>query len=326
MEPFVYSRARDVQGAIAQLDAHSMYLAGGTELLNLLKERIVTPARVIDVNRLPLAAVDIDDRLLRIGALARMSDVAAHPHVRAAFPAISEALEKSASPQLRNMASMGGNLMQRTRCPYFRADTVVPCNKRTPGSGCSALAADTRAHAIFGGSEWCVATHPSDVAVALAAFDAVVQVCSSTGDRTIPMRDFHRLPDDRPQDDTTLRFGELIVRIDVPVTPAAQYSHYLKVRERASYEFALVSAAVGIDVEGSVIRDVRIALGGVAPKPWRLNDAEDALRGQPFTRAGIEAATRSALRAARPRHGNAFKVELAARTVIRAMTHLGASA
>jgi xanthine dehydrogenase YagS FAD-binding subunit len=326
MEPFAYHRAEDVAGALVLLDARSAYLAGGTELLNLLKERIATPARVVDINRLPLATLEFDDNTLRIGALARMSDVAADAGVRADFPAISESLELSASPQLRNMASMGGNLLQRTRCPYFRADASLPCNKRTPGSGCSALAADTRAHAVFGGSESCVATHPSDVAVALAAFDAVVHVAGMSAQRSLPLDQLYRLPEDRPQDDTTLQHGELIVHIDVPRTAAARRSRYLKVRERASYEFALVSAAVGLELDGAVVRDVRIALGGVAPKPWRLRAAEDALRGQSFARATLEAATRSALRAARPRQDNAFKVELAARTVLRAFALLGASA
>lgn len=323
MEPFVYRRAPDVAGALALFDPQSAFLAGGTELINLLKEGIATPATVIDINRLPLATLEFEPARLRIGALMRMSDVAADARVREAFPAISEALELSASPQLRNMASMGGNLLQRTRCPYFRADRALPCNKRAPGTGCSALAENTRAHAIFGGSETCVATHPSDVAVVLSALDAVVHVTGVERERDVPIDDFYRLPGDRPQDDTTLQHGELIEHIDVPVSAVARRSRYVKVRERASYEFALVSAAVGVEYDGSAARDVRIALGGVAPKPWRLRAAEERLRGEAFTLRHLDIAVRDALRAAQPRSDNAFKVELAARAIRRACASLG---
>jgi xanthine dehydrogenase YagS FAD-binding subunit len=330
MEPFVYRRAADAQQAISLLaaDPHGAFIAGGTELVNWLKEGIAQPRALIDINGLrPLAAIEAGPAGLRLGALARMSEVAAHPAVRRGYPVIAEALVRSASAQLRNMASMAGNLMQRTRCPYFRADAGLPCNKRAPGSGCAALRGHDRHAAIFGWSESCIATHPSDVAVAFAALDAVVHVHGSGGERVIPFEEFYRLPGDRPQDETTLRHGELITAIVVPAAPVAARSHYLKVRERSSYEFALVSAAVAVDVDGSTIRGARIALGGVAPKPWRLRAAEAALAGRPFTVASLRAALdASAFAEARPRRENAFKVELARRTVIRAMTTLGAAA
>jgi xanthine dehydrogenase YagS FAD-binding subunit len=330
MQPFAYQRAADVPQAIALLAAEpeAAFIAGGTELVNWLKEGIVQPRALIDINGLrSLAAIEAGPGGLRIGALARMSEVAAHPVVRRAYPAVAEALVRSASQQLRNMASMGGNLLQRTRCPYFRADVPVPCNKRTPGSGCSALHGHDRHAAIFGWSESCIATHPSDVAVVLAALDAVVHVRGAEGERKIALEDFYRLPGDRPQDDTTLRRGELITAIEVPAAPFAARSRYLKVRERTSYEFALVSAAVALDLDGSSIRAARIALGGVAPKPWRLRTAEAALAGRPFTVATVRAALDGgAFAGARPRHANAFKVELAKRTIVRALTGLGAAA
>jgi xanthine dehydrogenase YagS FAD-binding subunit len=329
MQPFAYQRAADVSQAIALLAAEpgAAFIAGGTELVNWLKEGILQPRALIDINGLrSLATIDAGPAGLRIGALARMTEVAAHPVVRRAYPAVAEALVRSASQQLRNMASMGGNLLPRTRCPYFRADVPVPCNKRTPGSGCAALHGHDRPAAIFGWSESCIATHPSDVAVALAALDAVVHVRGPEGERKIALEEFYRLPGDRPQDDTTLRRGELILAIEVPAAPFAACSRYVKVRERTSYEFALVSAAVALDLDGSSIRAARIALGGVAPKPWRLRMAEIALAGGPFTVAAVRAALEGgAFAEARPRHANAFKVELAKRTVIRALTGLGAT-
>ena len=252
-----------------------------------------------------------------------MSDVAAHPAVRRAYPAIAEALELSASPQLRNMASMGGNLMQRTRCPYFRAETELPCNKRRPGTGCAAREGENRGHAIFGWSDACVATHPSDVAVALAALEATVHVLGPRGERAIPVVDFYRLPDDGPEQDTVLAHDELITAIDVPASPLTGRSHYLKVRERSSYEFALVSAAVALAMDGKHIQQARIALGGVAPRPWRLTAAEGALIGAPLERDALRRAVESAFGAARPLAHNGFKVELARRTVVRALEHAG---
>jgi xanthine dehydrogenase YagS FAD-binding subunit len=333
MRDFAYTRAGDTGSALAVLDpaagTGARPIAGGTELVNLLKERIEEPDLLVDINGLPLAEIAAGGDGLRLGALARMSDVAADPAVRAGYPVIAQALELSASPQLRNMASMGGNLLQRTRCPYFRADAILPCNKRTPGSGCAALGerGQQRTQAIFGASDHCVATHPSDVAVALAALDAQVHVTGPAGTQVIALADFHRLPGDTPERDTVLPEGALVTGITVPASPVAARSVYLKVRERASYEFALVSAAVAVEVDDGAITAARIALGGVAPKPWRLPEAEAALAG---VRADDEAAVRAAVEpsfaAARPLPGNAFKVELAVRTVVRALAQAAGGA
>ena len=327
MQPFAFARANTLAEAIiAANEPGTAVIAGGTELINWLKEEIAAPRRVVDINGLlELQEVDVAPSGLTVGALARMSDVARHQGVRQDYPAIAQALEKSASPQLRNMASMGGNLMQRTRCPYFRAEVDLPCNKRRPGSGCASLEGEDRTMAVFGWSERCLATNPSDVAVALVALDAWIEIEGSKGSRTIPLRDFHRLPDEEPDRDTVLEPGELIIRIHVPFSPVARRSHYLKLRERASYEFALVSAAVAIDLDGEVIREARVALGGVAPKPWRLDDAELALRGVHIGRPdALRAAIEPAFENARPRKHNGFKIELAKRAVVRAIEGLGA--
>jgi xanthine dehydrogenase YagS FAD-binding subunit len=326
MQTFAYARAAtlpDAIGAAAQSDG--MLIAGGTELLNWMKEGIVAPQRLIDINGISgLDRIEINDSGLRIGALARMSDVARHEAVVRDYPAVSQALFKSASPQLRNMASMGGNLMQRTRCPYFRADIELPCNKRRPGSGCSALVGEDRGMALFGWSESCVATHPSDVAVAFAALDAVIHVEGPGGVRTVPIGNFHRLPGDSPERETILEGGEVITAIDVPASAVAQRSHYLKVRERASYEFALVSAAVGLDLDGANVREARIALGGMAPKPWRLAGAEQALQGIALADiSALRQAVDGGFDEARPRRHNGFKIELAKRAVVRALQSAG---
>ncbi|TAM76286.1 xanthine dehydrogenase family protein subunit M [bacterium] len=328
MHPFEYARAGDAAGAVAALagDPEAAFIAGGTELVNWLKDGIERPGRVVDINRLPLGQIEATSAGLRIGTLARMSDVAAHRAVRSGFPALAEALERSASAQLRNMASMGGNLLQRTRCPYFRAETDLPCNKRRPGSGCAAREGLNRTHAIFGWSDACVATHPSDAAVALRALEASVRVLGRGGERSIPLADFYRLPGDAPERDTVLEHGELIVGIDVPATPRARRSWYVKVRERASYEFALVSAAVALDLDGGRIREVRIALGGVAPMPWPLTEAERALAGLPLERAALARAVDGAFSEARPLARNAFKIALAKRTVVRALEIAGGMA
>lgn len=329
MQSFAYERAATLAQAIgAAAEPGTAVIAGGTELLNWMKDGIAAPRRLVDLNGLPgLDGVTADDRDLRIGALARMSDLAEHPAIRRDWPAVSQALLQSASAQIRTMASIGGNLMQRTRCPYFRAEAELPCNRRRPGSGCAALAGEDRSAAIFGWTEQCIATHASDVAVALAALDAVVHVDGPGGPRAIPVTEFHRLPDYAPVPETALEPGELVTAIEVPASAAARRSHYLKLRERASYEFALVSAAVGLDLDGDVIREARIALGGVAAKPWRLRDAEEALRGMA---SADEPALRRALDAgfaeARPRRGNGFKVELAKRAVIRALQIAGGAA
>jgi xanthine dehydrogenase YagS FAD-binding subunit len=326
MQSFAYERAATLAQAIgAAAEPDTAVIAGGTELLNWMKDGISAPRRLVDLNGLfGLDGVAIDDRGLRIGALARMSDLAEHPAIRRDWPAVSQALLQSASGQIRTMASIGGNLMQRTRCPYFRAEVDLPCNRRRPGSGCAALAGEDRSAAIFGWTEQCVATHPSDVAVALAALDAVVHVDGPGGPRAIPVTEFHRLPDHGSVRETVLESGELITAIEVSASATARRSHYLKLRERASYEFALVSAAVGLDLDGTMIREARIALGGVAAKPWRLRETEEALRGvtladEPALRRAVDAGFAEA----RPLRRNGFKVELAKRAVVRALQIMG---
>jgi xanthine dehydrogenase YagS FAD-binding subunit len=324
MENFRYAKATDLSSALAALRAPSTRaLAGGTELLNWMRDGIEAPAQVLDIGGLPLDSIQATGAGLRIGALARMSDVAAHAEVRRGYPVLAQSLELAASPQIRNLATMGGNLMQRTRCPYFRAETPLPCNKRRPGTGCPARHGENRQHAIFGWSEACVATHPSDLAVALAALDAVIRVASSNGQRSIPATEFHRLPDGEPQRDNVLQPGELITGIEVPASPSAARSHYLKVRERSSYEFAMVSAAVTLELDGATIRGARIALGGVAHRPWRLPAAERALRGARLERSALIAAADGAFSDARPLEQNGFKIELAKQTVTRALELAG---
>jgi len=330
MQTFVYQRVEDVDTAIGILerDADAWPIAGGTELVNWMKEDICRPVRLVDINGLRgLDRIEADEHGLHIGALARMSDVAASPSVVREYPAIAEALLRSASPQLRNMASMGGNLLQRTRCTYFRAEVELPCNKRRAGSGCAARDGANRWAAIFGWSEHCVATHPSDVAVALVALDARVRLRGSH-QRSVLLDEFLRLPGDAPQVDNLRQPGELIVGIDVPSSAMARRSWYLKVRERTSYEFALVSAAVALDLDPQRrIRGVQIALGGVAHKPWRLRPAEQALVG-----ASIEDAHELGRRLtpafdeARPLDQNRFKIELASRTVVRTLQLAGGRA
>jgi xanthine dehydrogenase YagS FAD-binding subunit len=329
MQSFVLTKASSLPQAIAAAaTTGTIVIAGGTEVLNWLKEGIIAPHRLLDINALPdLDRIESDSRGLRIGALARMSDVASHASIIGDYPAVAQALQQGASPQLRNMASMGGNLMQRTRCPYFRAELDLPCNKRRPGSGCSALEGADRGMALFGWSEKCLATHPSDVAVAFAALEAIVHVAGPDGRRLIPFEEFYLLPGDSPDRDTSLTQGELIVAIEVPASPFARKSYYLKVRERASYAAALVSAAVGLDMNGANIRSARIALGGVAHKPWRLGVAEQALQGIALSdKAALGRALESDFAEARPRRNNAFKLELAKRTVLRALQIAGGMA
>lgn len=332
MQPFSYYRAATVEDALAvmQRERAAQVVAGGTEIVNWMKDGIAMPSVLVDINQVPdLDAIEFTRDGLHIGALARMSDVAAHPEVQSNFPAIAEALHKSASQQLRNMASMGGNVLQRTRCPYFRADVELACNKRSPGSGCSALDGYDRTAAIFGWSEHCIATHPSDVAVALVALDATVDLRSASGaERTIALSEFFALPGDTPDRDNVLQHDELIVRMTVPASAVARHSWYLKVRERTSYEFALVSVAAGLHLEADGrIADARIALGGVAHRPWRLGAAERALRGaSPTDRLAVRAAIDAAFAEARPRRGNVFKVELARRAVVRTLELVGGNA
>jgi xanthine dehydrogenase YagS FAD-binding subunit len=329
MHPFALSRADDAAQAIAahSQDPHLAFIAGGTDLIGLIKDRATLPERLLDINHLPgLACIEAPpDGGLHIGALAHMSDVAAHIEVRRRFPVIAEALLFAASSQLRNMATIGGNIMQRTRCAYFRDEDDVPCNKRRLGSGCSALHGLNRNHAVFGWSEACVATHPSDLAVALAAMDAVVIVRGPTGQRSISFTDFHRLPGSAPGRDNVLARGDLIVAMEVPARPEGCASHYLKVRDRQSYEFALVSVAAGVATDNGRIRSARLALGGVAHKPWRLTAAEGALRGASLNDSdAMKSAIAKSFADARPLAHNAFKVELAQRAALRALQTAGA--
>ena len=329
MHPITLSRPTDISAAIAAhaRDAHLAFIAGGTDLIGLMKDRVTLPERLLDINRLPdLAQIEaLPDGGLRIGALARMSDVAADPKVRSRFPVIAESLLFAASGQLRNMATIGGNIMQRTRCPYFRDEDDLPCNKRRPGSGCSARFGLNRNHAIFGWSDDCVATHPSDLAVALAALDANVLVRGPGGKRSIPFTEFHLLPGNTPARDNVLERGDLIVAIEVPQRIEGRASHYLKLRDRQSYEFALVSTAAAVVADRRRIGSARIALGGVAHKPWRLTAAESALRGVSLDDSGaLKAAIAASFSEARPLAHNAFKIELAQRVALRALETAGA--
>ena len=329
MHQFTLSRPTDIPAAIAAhaQDAHLAFIAGGTDLLGLLKDRVTLPERLLDINRLPdLAQIEaLPDGGLRIGALARMSDVAADPKVRSRFPVIAESLLFAASGQLRNMATIGGNIMQRTRCPYFRDEDELPCNKRRPGSGCSARFGLNRNHAIFGWSDDCVATHPSDLAVALAALDANVLVRGPRGKRSIPFTEFHLLPGNTPERDNVLDRGDLIVAIEVPPRIEGRASHYLKLRDRQSYEFALVSTAAAVVADRRRIGSARIALGGVAHKPWRLTAAESALRGVSLDDTdALKTAIAASFTEARPLAHNAFKIELAQRVALRALELAGA--
>ena len=323
MNPFTYSRATDPDAALHELTGNNRakFLGGGTNLIDLMKLGVETPGHLVDVTRLPLAQiVEIPGGGLRLGALARNSDTAAHPLVQERYPVLSQAFLAGASPQLRNMATIGGNLLQRTRCYYFN-DTAFPaCNKRQPGSGCGALEGFNRIHAILGQSEQCIATNPSDMCVALAALDAVVQVTGPKGAREIKFADFHRLPGDHPERDTTLEPDELIVAVDLPAAPWAKGSHYLKVRDRASYAFALVSVAAGLEVKDGKIKQARLALGGVAHKPWRAHEAEDKLAGAPPTRENFQAAADAALAGAKGYEHNSFKIGLAKRSIVRALS------
>jgi xanthine dehydrogenase YagS FAD-binding subunit len=321
MRPLSYARARDEADAIALVssDPTSAFLAGGTTEIDLVRLGVTRPDRLVDINDLPLADVqDLAGGGVRIGALARMSDVARAPAIVERYPAVAQGLVLAASEQLRNMASMGGNLCQRVRCAYFR-DNISPCNKREPGSGCSALEGLNRGHAILGTSEHCIATHPSDVAVALVAFDAVVSTVGPGGAREIAVDDFYREPGDTPDVEHPLDHGELIVAIDLPPLDIARRSSYRKYRDRQSYEFALVSVAVAIDVRDGAVAEVRLALGGVGTKPWRARRAEARLLGAPANSEAFADAAAAELSAAVPREHNAFKVELAQRAIVRAL-------
>ncbi|AWB19746.1 xanthine dehydrogenase family protein subunit M [Methylobacterium currus] len=322
MIPFEYVRATDIAGALAAGAAPgAAYLAAGTNLLDLMKGDVSRPTRLVDITRLPgLAAIERQgDGSLRIGALARNSDLAHDPAFAKAYPAVAEALLSGASAQLRNAATAAGNVMQRTRCPYF-TDTASACNKRRPGSGCDARGGETRLHAILGWSEACIATHPSDFCVPLVALDAVVEIAGPAGTRSVPLEAFHRLPGEAPERETVLEPGELITALVLPpeASAFAGHSRYLKVRDRTSYAFAVVSAAASLRLDGGRIAEARLALGGVALKPWRAREAEAVLAGRAPDEAAFRAAADAALAGAKPSGDNAFKIALARRLVVRA--------
>jgi xanthine dehydrogenase YagS FAD-binding subunit len=325
MELFTYARQEEAAAAIKQVSgaAHSEFLAGGTTLLDLMKLHVQTPTHLVDINPLPLSKIEATDKGVRIGALVRNSDLAYHEAIRARYPVLSEALLSGATPQLRNMATVGGNLMQRTRCTYFR-DTAWPCNKRQPGSGCAALEGFNRSHALLGASDKCIATHPSDMCVAMAALDAVIHTQGPKGERQIPFGEFHVPYGEDPAKETVLQHGELITAVTLPNTAFFRRSHYLKVRDRAAFEFALASAAVALEVQDGKITAARLALGGVATKPWRAVEAEKVLVGAKPAEEAYVAAAKAALKEAKPQKYNAFKIELARRVIVRALTVVGA--
>jgi xanthine dehydrogenase YagS FAD-binding subunit len=321
MRAFAFQRSASVVDAISAHGSSpsASFVAGGTTLIDLVKLDVMRPERVIDINRLPLAQIEPrPDGGLRIGALVRNSELAWHDAVKERYPVLSAALLSGATVQLRNMATTAGNLLQRTRCSYFR-DNLSPCNKRDPGSGCAALEGYNRSHAVLGGSDACIATHPSDMCVALAVLDAVIHVQGPAGERTISFAEFHLLPGRTPEKEHALRADELITAVTLPPPPAGARQHYLKLRDRESFEFALASAAVVVTRDGDRIREARVAFGGIATKPWRSRAAEDALRGQPATEATFQAAADAALREAAPRKHNAFKIPLAKQAFCRAL-------
>jgi xanthine dehydrogenase YagS FAD-binding subunit len=321
MNGFSYTRARDVATAVNEIakDGAAKFIAGGTNLIDLMKENVARPSRLIDITHLPLDRIDdTGDGGLRIGALVTNTDVAYNEQVEKRYPLLSQAILAGASPQLRNMATTGGNLMQRTRCYYFY-DTATPCNKREPGTGCSAINGFNRIHAILGASEHCIATHPSDMCVALAALEATVRVTGKNGDRVIPFAEFHRLPEDTPQIDTNLQADEIITAVDLPAKGFAKNYTYLKVRDRASYAFALVSVAAALEMDGGKIKEARLALGGVAHKPWRDAEAEAMLNGKESAKENFQKAAEAIVRDAKGFGYNDFKIELAKRAVVRAL-------
>jgi xanthine dehydrogenase YagS FAD-binding subunit len=326
MRPFKYTSAPDVSSAVTGLSGNprAKFLAGGTNLLDLMKEDVERPDELIDINRLPLTNIEAitigtNQGGLSIGGLGKNTDAANHPLVRQSYPLLSQAILAGASGQIRNMATNGGNLLQRTRCPYFY-EVSMPCNKREPGTGCGAMQGINRMHAIFGWSDKCVAVYPSDMAIALAALDAVVTVRNARGqERAIPFADFHRLPGDTPEKETNLNPGELITAIELPKNGFADHSYYLKVRDRASYAFALISVAAALELDGNKISKARIAMGGVAHKPWRVLKAEQLLVGKEATEANFRLAATAGMADARPLEHNKFKVELGNRSIVLAL-------
>ena len=332
MHPFTLERPRDLNAALASRaqagrnDATAEYIAGGTDMVQLLQEGVRRPERLVSLAGLLDNRIETGPHGLRIGAAATMAEVAAHPAIVAQFPMISESLLNSASPQVRNQATIGGNLLQRTRCPYFRDVAYAACNKRIPGSGCSAIGGENRWHAVLGTSENCIAANPSDLAVALVALDAAVDVHAPGGQRRVLLADFHRLPGATPHIETVLEPGEVVAAVMVPANPAARRSHYLKVRDRASFEFAVVSAAVALETDGGRIRQARVALGGVGTKPWRVSRVETALAGVTLDPAALRPAAALAAEDAQGRGNNDFKIELMQRAIVRAVETAGARA
>ena len=326
MKTFDYTRANSTEEAVSAINSieQAKFLGGGTNLIDLMKEGVEQPNHLVDVTRLSLTEIEeLPDGGVRIGAMARNSDTANHPLIRQRYPVLSQAFLAGASPQLRNMATVGGNLMQRTRCYYF-TDITMPCNKRDPGSGCAAIEGFNRIHAILGVSEQCIATHPSDMCVALAALDAVVRVRGSNGEREIALVDFHTLPGNTPEIETELQPGELITAVDLPAADWANKSYYLKVRDRKSYAFALVSVAAALNVQDNIIQNARVAMGGVAHKPWRAIEAEEMLVGKPVNEDTFRQAAEIALASAQTYEHNAFKVELSKRAIVRALSTVAA--
>ncbi len=329
MHPFTLERPRELSTAIAfraqagRNDATAEYIAGGTDMVQLLQEHVRRPERLVSLAGLLDNRIEVGPGGLRLGAAATMADVAAHPAIVEQFPVISEALLNSASPQVRNQATMGGNLLQRTRCPYFRDVGYAACNKRAPGSGCAAIGGENRWHAVLGTTDSCIAAHASDLAVALVALDAAVEASGPRGQRSIPLAEFHRLPGDTPHIETVLEPGEVIAAITVPASPAARRSHYLKVRDRASFEFAVVSAAVAVDLDGARIRRAHVALGGVGTKPWRVPRVEAALAGTNLEPAALRRTAALAAEGAQGRGANDFKIELMQRVIVRAVEIAG---
>ncbi|MBV9964061.1 MAG: xanthine dehydrogenase family protein subunit M [Alphaproteobacteria bacterium] len=320
MENFTLASAASIEAAVATAQqADTKFIAGGTDLLQLMKDNVERPLRLVDIEVLPLDTYSIGADGARIGALVKMSTLGDDPGLRQQYPAIAEALLASASPQVRNMATIGGNLLQRTRCGYFRDPGVAACNKRQPGSGCSAILGFNRLHAVLGSSDFCIATHPSDLAVALTALDAAIEVQGSSGPRTVPITQFYVLPGDTPQRETVLQPGELITAVLLPPPGEGERSHYLKLRDRASFEFALVSAAVAVAVADGHIAGARVAVGGVGTVPWRLRNVEQALTGAALTREALMEAAAHAAEGARPFPENRFKIPLMQRAVVRAL-------
>jgi xanthine dehydrogenase YagS FAD-binding subunit len=323
MNRFTYARATDVADAVRHgIDANAKYLGGGTNLVDLMRETLERPSSLIDVTGLSSAITEREDGGLLIGAAARNTAVAEHSAVRMRYPLLARAILAGASGQIRNMATVGGNLLQRTRCTYFYDDDGSRCNKRNPGQGCDAINGFNRIHAILGASPSCVATHPSDMCVALSALDAVVHISGREGERAIALSDLHVLPGDHPEVETTLKPGELITAVELPYLPFARHAIYRKVRDRASYAFALISVAAALEIEDGAVKDIRLALGGVAHKPWRASKLESSLKGGPATDEGFLAAADAELSDARPLSHNGFKIELAKRTIVAVLAEL----